>query len=196
MNLKTELVSIFTPCHDTRWLTRAYQSLRQQTHLNWEWVIYLNGEAEQDFSFDDLRVKIFQGNVTGSCGACKLEAVKKCRGEWLVELDHDDELTPTCLEEIVSADADFVYSNCAICKNETDTGELWNRSWGWHYRDFSWSGLSLKEIVSPQIHPANWGFIFYAPDHVRAFRQSYYWKIGGHNPKLTICDDHELTIRA
>jgi SAM-dependent methyltransferase len=38
-------------------------------------------------------------------------------------------------------------------------------------------------------------FIWYAPDHVRAWRKDLYVKIGGHDPKLDICDDHELMIR-
>jgi SAM-dependent methyltransferase len=38
-------------------------------------------------------------------------------------------------------------------------------------------------------------FIWYAPDHVRAWRKSVYKKLGGHNPELSICDDHELMIR-
>jgi SAM-dependent methyltransferase len=38
-------------------------------------------------------------------------------------------------------------------------------------------------------------YIWYAPDHVRAWRKSVYVSIGGHNVNLDICDDHELVIR-
>jgi hypothetical protein len=38
-------------------------------------------------------------------------------------------------------------------------------------------------------------YIWYAPDHIRAWRRDVYEKIGGHNVELSICDDHELMIR-
>jgi SAM-dependent methyltransferase len=38
-------------------------------------------------------------------------------------------------------------------------------------------------------------YIWYAPDHVRAWRKSIYDEIGGHNVELSMCDDHELMIR-
>jgi SAM-dependent methyltransferase len=38
-------------------------------------------------------------------------------------------------------------------------------------------------------------FIWYCPDHVRAWRKSVYEELGGHNKELSVCDDHELLIR-
>ena len=38
-------------------------------------------------------------------------------------------------------------------------------------------------------------YIWYSPDHVRAWRATVYNEIGGHNPDLSVCDDHELCIR-
>ena len=40
------------------------------------------------------------------------------------------------------------------------------------------------------------GIIWYAPDHVRAWRKNIYHELGGHNPDLNICDDHELVVRS
>ena len=37
--------------------------------------------------------------------------------------------------------------------------------------------------------------IFYAPNHVRAWRRSVYHELGGHNVKLPVCDDHEPILR-
>jgi SAM-dependent methyltransferase len=39
-------------------------------------------------------------------------------------------------------------------------------------------------------------YIWYAPDHVRSWRKTHYHEIGGHNPDMFICDDHELCIRS
>jgi glycosyltransferase involved in cell wall biosynthesis len=37
--------------------------------------------------------------------------------------------------------------------------------------------------------------IYFAPNHVRAWRRTVYQQIGGHSPDFKICDDHELLIR-
>jgi glycosyltransferase involved in cell wall biosynthesis len=37
--------------------------------------------------------------------------------------------------------------------------------------------------------------IYHAPNHFRAWRREFYTRIGGHNPKLEVCDDLELMQR-
>jgi SAM-dependent methyltransferase len=37
--------------------------------------------------------------------------------------------------------------------------------------------------------------IWFAPDHVRAWRASVYKEVGGHNPELSILDDQELMMK-
>jgi SAM-dependent methyltransferase len=37
--------------------------------------------------------------------------------------------------------------------------------------------------------------VYYAPNHVRAWRRSAYWNAGGHSPVYELCDDHELLCR-
>jgi hypothetical protein len=37
--------------------------------------------------------------------------------------------------------------------------------------------------------------IFYAPNHVRAWTRAAYWKAGGHDPRMSVCDDQDLIIR-
>ena len=38
-------------------------------------------------------------------------------------------------------------------------------------------------------------FIWYSPDHIRAWRKSVYTSIGGYNPDMNVCEDHELLVR-
>jgi SAM-dependent methyltransferase len=40
--------------------------------------------------------------------------------------------------------------------------------------------------------PSNVGYIWYAPNHVRAFRASAYEEAGGYNPALDVLDDQDL----
>ena len=55
-------------------------------------------------SLDD-RVKIYriQPNSGGNVGEAKHRAAMLCDGEWLFELDHDDWLISTCLEDVLNA---------------------------------------------------------------------------------------------
>ena len=43
--------------------------------------------------------------------------------------------------------------------------------------------------------PYRMSYIWFCPDHVRAWRKTVYDEVGGHNPLFEVCDDHELMIR-
>jgi hypothetical protein len=43
--------------------------------------------------------------------------------------------------------------------------------------------------------PHNLGYIWYAPNHIRAFRRSAYEEVGGYNEELEYLDDQELMCR-
>jgi glycosyltransferase involved in cell wall biosynthesis len=93
------MISVFTPTNNDKYLLRAYKSLLSQTYQDWEWVVLTNGDVSVP-EFSDDRVKVFHTEETGMVGTLKRLACSYCTGEYLVELDHDDELTPDCLEEI------------------------------------------------------------------------------------------------
>ena len=62
----------------------------------------------------------------GNIGLVKHRAASLCSGEWLVELDHDDTLISTCLEECHKSslkfpNAGFMYSD--VCELYED-GEM------------------------------------------------------------------------
>ena len=63
-------------------------------------------------------IKIIKGKEhSGHIGYTKHQAATRCRGKWLVELDHDDTLVPELLEWIIEADnywddIDFIYMDC------------------------------------------------------------------------------------
>jgi SAM-dependent methyltransferase len=70
-----------------------------------------------------------------------------------------------------------------------------SEAYGWTHQMFDWKGKSLYCMNSFEPSSHSIGYIWYAPDHVRSWRSSFYREIGGHNPELSICDDHELMIR-
>lgn len=197
--------SIVTPTHlKNAFLDDLYDSLVEQTYKKWEWVLYLNGGASVDSLSSkivrDNRVKVILDTSNNSCvGYNKNKAFHAASGDILVEVDHDDMLMPTCLEKIKEAakknpEADFFYSDAAVY-HMTAEFVPYGTAFGWTHKKIKWKDRELISMDSFKPTSQSVGFIWYAPDHVRAWRREFYVKIGGHNPSLSICDDHDLMIR-
>ena len=196
--------SIITATHlKNSFLSDLYDSISQQTYTDWEWIIFLNGGATpiglEKRIKEDNRVKIHVSLDDNKCvGYNKNRAFAIGSGDILVEVDHDDILTPDCLEELFKAfqnpDVGFVYSDDAIYHMKEEPIPYTPDN-GWTSYKFPWKDKELLAHNSfpPTSHSV--AFIWYAPDHVRAWRTNVYKQIGGHNPELDICDDHELMIR-
>jgi glycosyltransferase involved in cell wall biosynthesis len=197
--------SLITPSHRYQtYFDELYKSIVEQTYSNWEWIVYLNGEFKRDQLSEEIlndeRVKIFEvydGNT--NIGYVKNKAFFLGTGDILVEVDHDDILLPNCLEELAKAfeenpDCGFVYSDDATYHMQ-DGFIPYGSGYGWTHREFDWNGKKLTAMNSFEPSSHSVSYIWYAPDHVRAWRKEVYEKIGGHNVELSICDDHELMIR-
>lgn len=204
-------LSLFTPTHRPQHLARLARSLFAQTYRDFEWVIVPNGsctraEVERaieeaagtglDPRLERVRVVPYTGK-TLNIGEIKNFACQACRGQVLVEADHDDELTPDCLETLAETftdpSVDFAYSNFAEVK--AGQAHTYNSVYGWVYRPFEWEGLALQEAVAFEPSPAAFSKIWYAPNHVRAWRSSFYHSIGGHDASFDVLDDQELLAR-
>jgi O-antigen biosynthesis protein len=193
------VISIFTPTHEPSRLGDLYDCLTEQTEQNWEWIIVPNNGAEPP-QFDDSRVKVhpFLSKPNG-IGELKRYACSKASGEVLVEVDHDDLIVPTCLERVSLAFADpevcMAYSDWAEVDEEFKPRQ-YGAGYGWEYYPFTYRGHELLACRSPVVHPANFSKIYYAPNHVRAWRRTSYLAMGGHNRRLAVADDHDLAIRS
>ena len=194
--MTTPLVSVFTPSHDPTFLTECYDSLTAQTYERWEWVVALNNGAEWEPPADDRVTVVKVGTVKG-VGEAKQQAVVACRGDILVELDHDDLLLREALREIVVAfdqypDAGLVYSQCAEVDAAGDSAFTpYAEGYGWRYRKAG----GRQYPVTPEPTPHNVSYIWYAPNHLRAFTRLAYDKAGGYNPDRDILDDQDLMAR-
>lgn len=197
--------SIITPTHlKNAFLDELYDSLVAQTYDNWEWVIYLNGGAQPEALSPkitmDNRVRVLLDTENNPCvGFNKNKAFHAGAGNVLVEVDHDDILTADCLAELHKAftenpHAGFVYSDDAIYHMK-DQFVPYSEAYGWTHKKFSWKGQLLTSMDSFPATSHSISFIWFAPDHVRAWRAETYRAIGGHDPTLSICDDHDLMIR-
>lgn len=196
--------SIITPTNlKTAQLKDLYESILAQTYKNWEWIIYLNNGASRNqvpyeiYTNENVIIKE-DFELLNSVGYLKNKAFFAASGDILVEVDHDDMLLPECLYELSKAfedrSIDFVYSNCAILK-EYGIFEPYGSRYGWTHTKINYKGkeLFVMDTFSPSSH--SFSYIWFAPDHVRAWRSTFYKKIGGHDKTLNICDDHDLLIR-
>ncbi len=195
-------ISIFTPSHKPKYIKEAYESIKDQPFD--EWVILLNGEAlgySFDFGFNDPRVKIHYApkEMPPFVGALKREACRLCTGDLLLELDHDDLLMPGAIEKVRSAFEDpeigFVYSNSIRLNMDGTRPEKWSGLYGWRYRNATVNGKPADELLSFAPTPATVSRIWFAPDHLRAFRKPIYDILGGHNPNMRVLDDQDLMAR-
>jgi len=206
-------VSYFTPIYNTgKKLWKTYQSLKNQTRKEWEWVLVNDStdmgktlKIAQDIAKLDPRVKVydFREKSGGCIGESKYRACMLAKGHLIAELDHDDHITPKLTEWLQQASEDhpdcgFFYTDCAVANADT-----WEPLWfkGLHafgygnYRDEMYNGKLLKVTNQHNINPATIRHIVGVPNHIRAWRRDTYLKIGGHNRDLSIADDYELVVR-
>jgi O-antigen biosynthesis protein len=198
-------VSIFTPSHNPKYLNDLYDSIKKQDFF--EWVVLLNGKDWDRTSecILDKRVRVIRIPATGETyvGALKNFNCSQCIGDVFLEVDHDDYLAPNAVEEVQKAFEDpsigFVYSNSANFKEEelgilTKT-DRFSEAHGWVYREVETRGFKLEEHVAFPPTPQSVSKIWYAPNHLRAWRKEVYEQIGGHNKGMRVLDDQELIMR-
>lgn len=194
------LVSIITPTHRVDYLGEAWESLKKQTHTDWEWVLVPNnGAVIPEEMAADPRVKIFPFEEK-KIGALKRYACEQAQGKIIIEFDHDDMLMPTAVEETVAAFAldpaiTFVYSNTVEFRNGSWEPFTYAAKYGWRYLPFIYEGHELQEAIAFEPTPASIGYIWYAPNHLRSWTKEAYDRVGGHNPTMEVIDDHDLMCR-
>ncbi len=119
------LVSIILPVYNTPepLLCRAIESVRGQVYSNWELCIADDVSTDPsvarvlaEYEQTDQRVRVVHRHENGHISAASNSALQIARGEWVVPMDHDDELRPHALAEVVLAladhrDAGLVYSD-------------------------------------------------------------------------------------
>ena len=205
------LVTVFTPTYNPgEKIYRPFLSLREQNYTNWEWIIVddsddggvtfkmLSGLARKDH-----RVQVFKPwEHSGIIGRLKNWACSLGKGPILIELDHDDELTHYALDYVVKGfkqfpEAGFLYTDCAEIY-ENGVSHTYRDGWAFgygSYTDVTYKGKPYKSANAPNINAKTIRHIVSSPNHIRAWRRSFYESIGGHNRELHVADDYEMVVR-
>jgi GT2 family glycosyltransferase len=118
------LVSVVTPVYNTdaRWLRACVESVRRQAYPHWQLCLADDGSTRQETRdvlrelAGDSRIAIHTLPSNAGIAAASNAALALATGEFVAFLDHDDEIPPEALFEVVShlnrhQDADFIYSD-------------------------------------------------------------------------------------
>lgn len=197
--------SIITPTHNFRYIKDLYNSIIEQTHVDWEWILYVNGKAIHDklpsIILEDDRVKVYKDRLkNNNIGYLKNKAFSLGTGDILVEVDHDDLLVDTCLEELnkiysKNPDIGFVYSDDAKMQTNTEFIPFGTR-FGWEPPyTFEYKGVNYPVMGGFEADSGSMSFIWYQPNHVRTWRKEVYTDIGGHDINFDILDDQDIICR-
>ncbi len=205
------LITVFTPAYKTgEKIYRPFLSLKEQTYSNWEWIIVDDSDDNgktfkmlSNLAKKDHRIQVFKPwEHSGIIGKIKNWACSLGKGHALVELDHDDELTNYALDTVVKGfkqfpEAGFLYTDCAEIY-DNGTSHAYRKGWAFgygSYTDVEYKGKLYKSGNAGNINAKTIRHIISAPNHIRAWRKSFYESIGGHNKELHVADDYELVVR-
>ncbi len=119
------LISVLVPVYNTeeRWLRRCIETVMDQFYPNWELCIADDAstathvrEVLKEYAAKDERIKLIFRSTNGHISAALNSALELATGEFVALLDHDDELAPEALFEVVKLlnqhpDTDMIYSD-------------------------------------------------------------------------------------
>lgn len=202
--------SIFTTCFKSYdYIDTAYKSIKKQSLIDWEWVIMDDTPEDEHFVFlknklsSDNRVRLYKRDKnSGSIGNVKNEVISLCRGKYVLEMDHDDEILSDCLLDsynIFQSDENigFVYA---------DTIHLYRDGQNFKYGDFickGYGGYYMEKVRdkwvyvynTPNINNITLSHLVCLPNHPRIWKRSVLMELESYSEFLPICDDYEILLR-
>jgi glycosyltransferase involved in cell wall biosynthesis len=101
------IVSIITPLFNRLDLVpETWESIKAQTYAHWEWIVVDDGSTDggdqyiQKLAEKDERVKLFyRQELPKGPSRCRNIGINKSSSDYVIFLDSDDILSPTCLEK-------------------------------------------------------------------------------------------------
>jgi glycosyltransferase involved in cell wall biosynthesis len=202
--------SAFTTCYNSyEKIERPLRTLLAQTLLDWEWVVLDDSPDDRHFQFlkekfaPYKKIRLFKRSEnSGNIGNVKNEAASLCRGRYVLELDHDDEIVPELFQEATDAftkypDAGFVYGETInLFENKVPHfyGDFIALGYGGYYCEF-FQGQWVNVYVTPQLNNITMSHLVSLPNHPRIWRRDTLYQLGNYCEHLPINDDQEILMR-
>ncbi|QES90521.1 glycosyltransferase family 2 protein [Rhizosphaericola mali] len=182
------LFSIIVPTYNTpkKLLEKCINSVLNQTFQNWELCIADDASTNKStistlkyFEKKDSRIKVDYRKENGHISAASNSALKFANGQFIVLLDHDDELVHTALQEVAMSisenpDAKIFYSD------EDKYDRDGNRIHPYFKPDFSLDLLFSQNYIC----------------HLAVYQKKIIEKIGGFRVGFEGSQDYDLILRA
>jgi glycosyltransferase involved in cell wall biosynthesis len=181
------LISIIMPVYnvDEKWLRKAIASVTDQLYENWELCIVNDASTFahirlllDEISTSDKRIKVAHRERSGNISAASNDAIGMAKGAFIALLDHDDEITPDALYEVVKLinhhpDADLIYSDEDKINEQ---GQYFNP---WFKPDWSPEYLLTHMYVC----------------HFSVYRKNLVDAVGGFRSEFDGAQDYDLCLR-
>ncbi len=180
------LITIVTPVHDTdpAWLHACVDSVRHQVYPRWQLVLCDDASTSKETLealealAGDTRIDVLHLPAARNIAGATNEAIEAARGDFVAFLDHDDELAPDALAEIVRAikdrpDVDVVYSD----EDKLDEG-----------------GRRTEPFFKPDWSPEYLLSTMYV-GHLMVVRRELLREVGGLRDEYSGSQDHDVILR-
>ena len=185
-------VAIITPCFNrAHTLHETAQSVLNQTHKNWEWVIVDDGSSDGTWELalslqaEDDRIKSFQREEQPKgANTCRNIGARESSSDWLIFLDSDDLLDPNCLRQRLDYTKDKSFDlvhffPSVIFDKSPYQGVLWDdKDYPMPWLESVLLGVPPCQSTGPFWHQSAWK------------------KYGGWRPNLHVWQDIDLHARA
>jgi len=185
-------VSIIIPCFNSEdFIGDTLDSVINQTYDNWECIIVDDGSTDssldviKEVSRKNSKIKCFsRSSDLKGASVCRNEGVKEAEGDYLIFLDSDDQLLPTCLDNRLkrfheNPTMEFLVFYCELFKNKPgDNGIMWN---------IKTNTPDLERYIA---HDLSWNVM------CPIWKKSSFEKLGGFDEQATCMQDWELHLRA
>ncbi len=182
------LISIVTPVYNSNLdeLRACIESVRSQVYDNWELCLYDDAskkhgvqELLEGYGAIDARIKVKLADGNHGIAVASNAAIALASGEFVGLLDHDDELAPHALFEVVRLlqerrDADVIYSD----EDKLDR-----------------HGVRCEPFFKPDWSPELLQSFMYTC-HFSVFRKSLLDQLGGFRRGFEGSQDYDLMLRA
>ena len=203
--------SIFTTTYNSYdKILRAYNSIKAQKCIDWEWVILDDSPDDAHFLYlkktllSDNRIRLYKRAVnSGNIGNVKNESISLCKGKYILEMDHDDEILPDTLQDSVNLfeskpEVGFIYMDF-INLYENGNNSYYGSSclckgYGAYYCQ-KYNNKWVFVYITPNINNITLSHLVCCPNHPRIWRTSVLLQIGNYCQSLPICDDYEILLR-
>ena len=201
--------SIFTTTFNSyNKILKVYESVKKQTFIDYEWIILDDSPDDLHFSFlkdlfdSDNKIRLYKRSCnSGNIGNVKNEAVSLCRGNYILELDHDDEILPDVLKDSVECfnnnpEVGFIYMdfiNIYENGNNFHYGDFLCKGYGSYYSQ-KYNDKWVYVYNTPNINNITLSHLVCCPNHPRIWKRNVLLEAGNYSEFLPICDDYEILL--